>query len=182
MEDTPFIVAMVSTIGFVLYTLVVGALGGDHHGGHGSHDGHGVGDGWGLLQFISLQAILLALMSYSWSWLYWGTLTESEFLQAGATALSGSAMTALYGVGMRLIRKLNTTDTIEAFKPVVGMQGTVYLSIPSAGSGAGQVTFLDPKKGDFQVDAMSASDEAIETGSLVVVTETSSLSVTVRKV
>lgn len=182
MENTAFIVAMVSTIGFALYTLVAGALGGDHHGSHGTHGGHDVSEGWGLLQLISLQALLLAMMSYSWNWLYWVTVTESVLLQVCATVLSGSGMVALYLFGMRLIKKLNTDTSIESFIPAVGMQGTVYLSIPADGAGFGQVTLLDPNKGDFQINAKSSSEEAIETGSLVILTEVSQLSVTVRKI
>lgn len=180
LENPAFIVAMVSTIGFVLYTLVAGALG-DHHGGGGSdHGSHGGADGWGLLQLISVQAVLLAMMSYSWSWLYWVTVNNDILIQIGLTLLSGTAMVGLYVGGMRLIGKLNTPESLPDFEPTVGMQGVVYLTVPPAGDGFGQVTFLHPQLGDFQVNATSHEEE-IATGSLVFVTETDQLSVKVRK-
>jgi len=181
LENPAFIVAMVSTIGFGLYTLVASVLG-DHHSGNGSHHGgHGSAEGWAMLEYISVQAILLAMMSYSWSWLYWATVTNGVLLQSVATLLSGSAMVALYVGGMRLIKKLNTPESHPEFEPAVGMQGVVYLTIPPAGEGFGQVTLRDPQLGDFQVNATSHEEE-IESGSLVVVSETGQLSVKVRRV
>lgn len=168
MDNTVLIVAMVSTIGFGLYSLVAGIFSDIGHHGVG---GHGGGDGWAIFEFISIQAILLSLMSYSWSWLYWETHVSGTFLQVLATILSGSAMVALYVVGMRMIQRLNTSDSQEEFVPTVGMHASVYVTIPPAGQGMGQVTFLDSKKGDYQINAMSATDVAIETGSAVVVTE-----------
>lgn len=179
MDNTVLIVALVSTIGFGLYSLVAGVFSDIGH--HGAAGGHG-GDGWSAMEFISIQAILLALMSYSWSFLYWQTRVEGVPLQVLATLLSGSAMVALYVFGMRAIKRLNTPNTFKEFAPVVGMSATTYLSIPAAGEGMGQVTILDPKKGDFQVNAYSESAEAIETGCLVTVTAVQQNSVTVRKV
>ena len=179
MDNTVLIVALVSTIGFGLYSLVAGIFSDIGH--HGAGGGHG-GDGWHALEFISIQAILLAVMSYSWSFLYWQARVEGIPLQVVATILSASAMVALYVFGMRAIKRLNTPDTFKEFAPVVGMSATTYLSIPAAGEGMGQVTILDPKKGDFQVNAYSENDQAIETGCLVVVTAVQQNSVTVRKV
>jgi hypothetical protein len=178
MDNTVLIVALVSTIAFALYSLVAGVFSDiGHHGG----GGHG-GDGWHALEFISIQAILLAAMSYSWSFLYWQARAVGFPLQALAALLSGSAMVVLYVFGMRAIKRLNTPDTFKEFAPVVGMSATTYLSIPGSGEGMGQVTILDPKKGDFQINAYSESAEAIETGCLVVVTAVQQNSVTVRKV
>lgn len=177
MDNTVLIVALVSTIAFGLYSLVAGVFSDiGHHGG----GGHG-GDGWHALEFISIQAILLAVMSYSWSFLYWQTHASGVPLQVLATFLSGSAMVALYVFGMRAIKQLNTPEKPREFAPLVGMSATTYLSIPAAGEGMGQVTILDPKQGDFQVNALSESEEAIETGCLVVVTAVQQNSVTVRK-
>lgn len=178
MDNTVLIAALVSTIGFGLYSLVAGIFSDIGHHGVGGHGG----DGWHAMEFISIQAILLALMSYSWSFLYWQARVEGVPLQALATFVSGSAMVALYVYGMRAIKRLNTPDTPREFIPVVGMSATTYLSIPAAGEGMGQVTILDSKKGDFQINANSESDAVIETGCLVVVTAIQQNSVTVRKV
>lgn len=179
MENTFLIVALVSTIGFGLYSLVAGVFSDiGHHGSAGGHDG----DGWSAMEFISIQAILLAVMSFSWSFLYWQARAEGLPLQVLATFMSGSAMVALYVFGMRAIKRLNTPDAPKEFVPEIGMSATAYLSIPAAGEGMGQVTILDPKKGDFQVNAYSEGAEAIETGCLAVVTAVQQNSVTVRKV
>lgn len=167
MDNTVLIVALVSTIAFGLYSLVAGVFSDIGHHGSGGHSG----DGWAILEFISIQAILLSLMSYSWSWLYWETHVDGTVLQVLLTFLSGSAMVALYVIGMRLIKRLNSPDSLEGFTPTVGMHASVYLTIPPAGQGMGQVTFLDASKGDYQINATSTSDEAIGTGSAVVVTE-----------
>lgn len=180
MENTPLIVALVSTIGFVLYSLVAGIFSDFGHHGASSH-GHIEGDGWAALEFISIQAILLALMSYSWSWLFWETHVDGMTLQVLATFLSGSAMVALYVIGMRMIKRLNTEESPQEFIPTVGMPAVAYLNIPAAGDGMGQVTILDIKKGSLQINATSEGDQLIETGCPVVVTAVHAGSVTVRK-
>lgn len=167
MESTALIVALVSTIAFVLYSLVASIVDiGHHHGGACE-----TGNSAGVLQFISIQSVLLAVMSYSWSWIYWQIEVSSFPIQLIATILSGTAMVSLYVFGMRYIRSLNSPDQLVAFVPTVGMVGEVYLTVPAGKGGMGQVTIIDPVHGDFQVSAFAHSDVAIEAGSSVVVTE-----------
>lgn len=178
--DTTLIVALVSTIAFILYSLVAGVFADIGH--HGSAGGT-ADSGWGLFEFISIQAILLAVMGYSWSWLFWQIKTPELFIQIVATFLSGTALVVLYAFGMRLITRLNSPDTIEGFVPAVGMHGVVYLTIPAFTDGMGSVTFMDSAKGDFQINATSESGTEIDTGTAVVVTDVNlPSSVTVRKV
>lgn len=168
MENPIHMLAMASTIAFVVYMLFA-SLFGDHHGADASSSD--VGDGFSVLQFLSIQSVLLAVMSYSWSWLFW---SQGDLGMAGAaiaTVFSGSAMVAFYVLGVHALKKLNTRDHIEAFVPEVGMHATVYTTIPPGGTGYGLITILCPNRGDFEFNATTLGKDPIATGTKVVLAE-----------
>lgn len=136
--------------------------------------------GWSVMQFFSIQTMLIFVMSLSWSWLFWHGKTLWWPFQLGAALLSASAMVFLYVGGMQLIAKLNSPSTLAGFKPAVGMAGVVYVSIPSSNSGQGIVTFLDASLGDISMDAVTMAGQEIPTGERVVITQVSQHRVVVR--
>lgn len=144
-----------------------------------SNEGNASG-GWGVLQFISIQTVLIFVMSLSWSWLFWGGKGWWLPFQLSASLLSAAAMLFLYIGGMQLIAKLNSPSTLNGFKPTVGMTGVVYVSIPSGRDSHGIVTFMDAALGDIELDAVTMAGKEIPTGERVVITQISSNRVVVR--
>jgi hypothetical protein len=168
--ESVLIVALVSTIAFFCYFLFMGA--GESDADTIAHDGLAyAAEGWSILQFLSVQLVLLSVMSYSWSWLFFSQRLEGTPLQIGATLVVGSAMVALYVGLMKAIRRLNSSDTIQGFRPAAGMKATVYSRVPAKGEAVGVVTFLDRRLGDVMMDATTLSDMDIQNGAEVVVTE-----------
>lgn len=168
MDHTVLMVAIASTLIFVCYSLVAIYMGETH--GADPHAG-GAAEGFSVLQFFSIQSVLLALMSYSWGWLFWTKEMDSSLLAVGATLASGTFMVSLYVFGMRSLRQLNTSDQIREFEPQIGMHGSVYSTIPASGKGNGIITILCPNRGDFQFQANSLEESPIATGTNVVITE-----------
>jgi hypothetical protein len=165
--DTAMIIAVVSTIAFLLYMLVSGVSDITHHGAtDASH-----GDGWSVLQFISIQSVLLGTMSFSWSWIYWSTHFTSGWVQILGTLVCGCGLTYMYLGGLKLVSKLNSSDKVYDFIPAVGAHAHVYLCIPAAGEGFGIVTVADPATGSYQFNAVTDATDKISTGSQVVITE-----------
>jgi hypothetical protein len=173
------IIAIASTVASILYSLAAGAFGGDAVEGL---EGPGEGGGWSILQFISLQAILVATMSLSWSLLYWQGKDITLAMQIIATLLSGGAMIWLYLGGMKLIGRLNSPSRLQGFTPRVGMGGVVYSRVPGGGESTGIVTFFDPALGDMHLDAITMTDLDIDNGTDVIVTQVDSNRVVVRPV
>lgn len=165
------VVALVSTIAFCCYFFLVGVAGGGD-GDASSHDGLAyAAEGWSILQFLSVQLVLLSVMSYSWSWLFFSQRIEATPIQIVSTLVVGTAMVTLYIALMKAMRRLNSSGTIQGFKPAVGMSATVYSRIPANAEAVGVVTFLDRRLGDVMMDATTLADMDIPNGAPVVVTE-----------
>jgi hypothetical protein len=165
--STAMIIACVSTITFLLYMLIGGVSDLTHHGA--TDAGHG--DGWSVLQFISIQSVLLCAMSFSWSWIYWSTHFTESWVQILGTLVCGCALTYLYLGGLKLISKLNSSDKVYDFVPVVGTHAQVYLTVPAAEGGSGIVTVADHNTGSYQFNAVTDASVEISTGSQVIITE-----------
>lgn len=163
---TAMIIAVVSTVAFFLYMLVGGISDITHHGA--TDAGHG--DGWSVLQFISIQSVLLGTMSFSWSWIYWSSHFTQVWVQILGTLVCGLAMSYLYIGGLKLVAKLNSSDKIVDFIPEVGTHAQVYLCIPADGNGTGIVT-VSAATGTYQFSAVSYAPDKIKTGSQVIITE-----------
>lgn len=178
-SESVLIVALVSTIAFFGYFLLSGF--GDTDYDIPSDDSAGYSAAaWGVLQFLSIQLVLLAAMSYSWSWLFFSQRIEGTPMQVGATMVVGSAMVALYLVLVKQMKKLNSSGRLNGFTPEVGMKATVYSTIPAGAEAVGVVTFMDRQLGDVMIDATTRGNLAIPTGSSVVVTQVSARSVEVQ--
>lgn len=173
--NSVLIVALVSTIAFFCYFLI-GA--GDSEPSADAGGEHG-SSGWSILQFISIQFVLLSVMSYSWSWLFFSHRVEGAIPQIFSTVTVGTAMVVLYLMLMRGIRRLNTPEA-GGFIPEVGMMATVYSRIPARGKALGMVTFLDRRFGDVMMDATTQSETDIPNGSNVIVEQVGPRAVVVR--
>lgn len=146
MDDPILIVALVSTSAFLLYMFFGEVLG---DGADASSDG----GSWDVLQFISIQSLLIATMSFSWAWLYLADWNVT--MRALGTIAIGLAFSALSVYAMVLLKKLNTPVGIKQFKPEYGMKGVVYLTIPASHDDFGTITVLDKALGDIELLAKS---------------------------
>lgn len=160
MEDAVIIVALVSTISLFIYMFSGFAFGG---GDVDTLDGVESG-GLGLLEFVSVQSILLAAVSYSWSWIFWGQHGAIALSHLLLTAVTGTFFVFMFMAAMRLMAKMNSSTTHEGFIPTIGMKGTVYVRIPKSTNDHGIVTLVVPGRGDFQVNAKSDGSREIQVG------------------
>ena len=102
----------------------------------------------------------------------------NEGIAVSAALAAGLATVWLIGKIFALIKGLQSSGTIEN-KNAVGEKGTVYLTIPSGGTGKVQVTV----KGRMRVfDAVSDNLEAIKTGSRIKVLDVNDAILVVEKI
>ena len=128
---------------------------GDHGGGHGGGAHH---DAPSALKLVSVQAVCAFLMGFGWTALgaYRGT-----GLGPGVSALvglaGGAAMMWLLGALLRSAMRLEGSGNIS-IQAAKGREGEVYVTVPAAGSGRGQVRVVI---GDRQriFNAVSAAGE-----------------------
>lgn len=117
----------------VLVLAVLTLLGWD--GAHADLDAD-AGDGFGIFSVKTITGFFLA---FGWS----GALLTQQGLSlfwtlAGAT-LSGFIMMAVIALVLRSTRRMQADGTIQVGNSV-GRVATVYVTIPPAGQGAGQIT------------------------------------------
>lgn len=159
METTLWIIALASSSFFVVKLL--GMLLGFDPEGLGDYDGdlgHGM---MGDIQLLSVFGIVTFLMFGSWTAL--GGLNQWEWGTTGSLAAgAGAGLLSMFAVGFTLskIRKLEADGTLRDFDPK-GLRGEVYLRIPPAGEGEGQVKL--EVKGRLRIyRAVTDDDKAID--------------------
>lgn len=179
--DSVLVIAVASTVASLGYALIGGGFGDGTEGVDGVNGSEAAeGSGWSVLQFLSVQFILILVMSFSWSWLYWRENEVSTTFQLFATLGTGSLLTALYFYGMKAVRKLNSPTTQKSFQPRPGMSGRVYVRIPECREGTGIVTFMDSVLGDIELSAITDETTTIANGKSVVITDVEETRVIVR--
>lgn len=164
-------IAVGSTVAFILYIVVMQFVSAGDDSGHIDH-GHHVGGGdaaW--LQFLSIQLLLIAIMGYSWGWLYWSQrLPASAFLAGVATFITGSALVTLKFYLGKLMIKLNT-PAVTPVVPEYGMTGKLYTGIKAGDGEMGIANLKHPVRGQFEVTAYSLSQQELVAGQDIVVYE-----------
>lgn len=159
--------------GLFLLKFVLMLAGGDGHGGLDSHDAFDAHDALeahdaeGMdhadhgdvdLKLLSVQGVLAFLMGFGWTGLLVLSSTPSQLIVALAAAMVvGTA--CMYGMAkaMSAMMKLQTSGNVDA-KSAVGTVGTVYVGIPGASKGSGQVTVvIDQKQRTY--NAVTAGDD-----------------------
>lgn len=159
------------TSALMLVKLVMMTIGGEFGGdadsdidlGHGDLDGASdvhshLGED---IQIISVFTMLVFLMIGSWAG--WGVMNAFHLSEelSGLVAL-GAGVVGMYGTAWTMMRmkRLQSDGTIRNFDPK-GYRGEVYMRIPPAGEGEGQVRLtVNGRLKEFR--AVSDGDEAIE--------------------
>lgn len=144
MDDPILIVALVSTSAFFMYMLFGEVFG-------GGEDATLEGASWDVFQFLSIQTLLIATMSFSWAWLYLDSWSVT--MRALGTISVGILFSALSVYSMVFLRRLNTPSGIKEFIPEYGMKGVVYLTIPANNEDFGIITVMDNVLGNVELKA-----------------------------
>ncbi|MDZ4831877.1 MAG: NfeD family protein [Phycisphaerae bacterium] len=182
--------ALIGTLGYVIRMLLTTLLGGDGHGGMGGdggghdggaghHDGDGVGGHWGATM-LSVQGVLTFAMGFGWGGL-------GAYRGAGWSAVAsifvavacGIAFLALLVTLLRATNRLQSSGNLN-LNQFVGTTAEAYTSIPSAGSGRGQISAV---VGDRQryIYAVAEGEEIPARARLQVVRANGDNTVTVRR-
>lgn len=141
METVLYVLAGVSTAFFVLRLILmfVGVEGGDSaDAGHGLagdiNDAAAAAD----FKIFTMLTLIVTLMVGSWSALLFRSMEFPDWLSLGLGYGGGFIAALIVGYAIFSMRKLEGDGTIRDFK-AEGLKGTVYLKIPEAGKGKGQV-------------------------------------------
>jgi hypothetical protein len=135
-----YFLAGISTAFFVLRLILmfVGIDGGDHAdaGGIGDHidDAAAAAD----FKIFTLLTGIVTLMIGSWTALLFLSMDMNEWLSLGLGYVIGFVASLGVGYAVFSLHKLEHDGAIRNFK-AEGLKGTVYVRIPEAGKGKGQV-------------------------------------------
>ncbi len=117
--------------------------------------------------FLSLNAMLVALKAMGWIGVICLQLTRFSRLMVVAVAVASGALTFVAAtVLINRMKKLESDGTLNLAN-AVGLVGTVYLTIPASGEGRGQVQ-IDVQGRLATVDAQTTGP-ALSTGEKVFV-------------
>jgi hypothetical protein len=160
-------------IGILLFIarLILQIFGGDHETDSGDGGDLGdLGDGHDTdvsFKFMSLHGVTIFLVMFG--------LVGHALLADGGTG-NRVAIGGAFGAGIlsifvmakiyMLMNRLQSSGNVD-MKNAIGAEGTVYLTIPSGGSGQIQVSFQEKQ---HVVDAIHEKDGELKTGERVVVT------------
>lgn len=145
--------ALVGT-GLFLLKMILMFAGGDHHA---AADGHDLGGGLDHpadagdaadadLHLLTVQGVLAFLVGFGWTGLLVLSLSGRQvIIAAAAGVVAGSAAMYLMARLMAALMKLQASGNIDA-SSAVGVEGTVYVTIPEGGKGMGQVTLVIDQK------------------------------------
>ena len=139
-------------------------VGGDHHDAHGSHDA----DASWFIGVLTFRSVVAALTFFGLAGLT-GTLNFHMEQPVAFAFAAVSGVGALLGVSylMKLLHRLKSDGTVH-IERAVGLNGTVYLTIPAGKKGAGKVTLnLQNRTVEYQAVTTMA---ALPTGAAIVVT------------
>ncbi|MGE3108717.1 MAG: NfeD family protein [Phycisphaerales bacterium] len=150
--------AFVGTVIFLIRVVMmfVGDLGIDFHQDLGIDiDAHHADPSEGF-KLLSIQSLAAFCMGFGWGGL--GALKGSDLGIPTSIAIgvaSGGAMMWILGLALKAIHDLQISGNIDP-EQAVGVEGTVYVSIPPAGEGQGQVQVI--------IDNRQRTYNAISTG------------------
>lgn len=122
-------------------------LSGGEHGHDGSADGHDLGGGHDAdLHVLTVQGVLAFLMAFGWVGLLVLSSTSDQLILAAAAGLAAGGF-AMYMMAKAMagLKRLQSSGTVHV-QAAIGSEATVYVTIPEAGKGAGQVVLIIDQK------------------------------------
>ena len=142
------------------------------------HTGDLAGDG-GDTTVFSLRAIIGFLLGFGWVGYACADAQMSAVVSVLAGLLTGLVMFALVALIIRGINSLKTDGTLD-YNTLVGLNGTVYVTIPPNGETGGQVQVAHPSQ-FLTLPAVQEGDEPLPINTPVVVTHATTGLLTVRR-
>ncbi len=165
-----YLVAFAATLALGIQVLLMFLGFGDHDAGGGAVDGHDAGHGGGAesghVPFLSVRTLTGFLLGFGWA----GVIAlKAGWPVAGACGAGVAAgtgiMAMVYGL-LRGLTGLRSSGTLD-YRNAIGQVGTVYVTVPKAGSGQVEVLV----QGRLQVvHAVTHGGGDLKTGSKVRVT------------
>lgn len=142
------------------------------------HTGDLAGDG-GDTTVFSMRAIIGFLLGFGWVGYACADAQMSAVVSVLAGLLTGLVMFALVALIIRGINSLKTDGTLD-YNTLVGLSGTVYVTIPPNGETGGQVQVAHPSQ-FLTLPAVQEGDEPLPINTPVVVTHATTGLLTVRR-
>ncbi len=113
--------------------------------GHGSDFDHGAdshdGSTTDSVKILSLRILIAFFVGFGWA----GVLAQRQGMSAGGIAsaaiISGFAFMLLMFVTMRFLMSLRDDGSLH-FENAIGLRGQVYVTIPAARAGIGQIEVM----------------------------------------
>ena len=128
------IFGLVLILGQALIGLVVG-----HHGdvnSDNSADGHG---GHGLASYLSLRSISAALLGFGFGGAYLDRIGLALSVAAAGGLCLGLMIGVAYVAMLNSLRRLQSDGSMLRLLDAMGRTGTVYLPVPGATAGPGEI-------------------------------------------
>ena len=124
--------------------------------------------GFDGLRIFSVRGIVAFFVVFGWVGIALDSANLSPYVSLPIAFASGFVMMLLIALLFRAIMKLESNGNID-IRNALGVSGTVYLKIPAKREGQGKVNVMI--QGTYcERDAVTDSEEALPTGSEVVVT------------
>lgn len=158
-----FIAVFGGTVFLILFILTLIGLDHDADGSGFEIVAHDVHDVQGL-SFLSVKSVVAFFTFYGLGGLCFRQYGWGGFLLA---LVSGAVMMAIVSAVLAFVVKMQHSGNVTP-QDVVGKEGTVYLSLPEK-RGPGGIVTVTLEGGTMEISAVS--DEALATGTRVVVTE-----------
>jgi len=146
---------------------------GDHEvdlGDHGDAVDQDVGAEHGanvFFQMLSLRSVVAALTFFGLGGLVASTSSAFSVFSFPVAVFSGAVAMIVVAWMMRLLHTLHAEGNVR-IQNAVGAMGTIYLTVPSHGKGAGKVT-VETQGRTMEYRAVTAGDKPLKTGTGVVV-------------
>ena len=120
------------------------------------------------LRIFTVRGIIAFLVVFGWVGIVMNGANVPLWLTLPVATVAGFFMMLLIALLMKLVLKLRSSGNIDN-KNAIGTAGKVYLTVPANRGGEGKIQLL--LQGSFvERNAVTDSDEALPTGSEVVVT------------
>lgn len=124
-------------------------------------------DGMDALRIFSIRGIIAFLVVFGWVGFVMDRAEIGLFITVPVSAVCGFLMMLVLALLMRTVMRLRNDGNLDN-RNAVGVSGRVYLTIPPTRKGEGKVNVL--LQGTYvERDAVTDEEEAIPTGSEVVV-------------
>lgn len=124
--------------------------------------------GFDGLRIFSVRGIVAFFVVFGWVGIALDSAKLSPYVTLPIAFASGFVMMLLIALLFRAIMKLESSGNID-IRNALGVSGTVYLKIPAKREGQGKINVMI--QGSYcERDAVTDSEEALPTGSEVVVT------------